>query len=48
MYFNIYGLLYARSCHQHVSTGIPAVLRVTFLYRNTKNTNVVNSVSITL
>jgi len=36
MHFGIYNAIYSQNSHQRVSTVIPAILRVTLLYKNTK------------
>jgi hypothetical protein len=36
MYFSIYNVIYSQNSHQQVSAVIPAILRVTLLYKNTK------------
>jgi len=36
MQFNIYDEFNSQNSHQHVSAGIPAILRVIILYKNTK------------
>jgi len=36
MQFNIYDEFYSQNSHQHVSAGIPAILRVMLLYKNAK------------
>jgi hypothetical protein len=45
MHFNIYDVYYSQNSHQHVSTGIPAILRVMFLMQEHKTTNVVKRVT---
>jgi len=39
MHFGIYDVFYSQNSHQNISAGIPAILRVTLLYKNAKNTN---------
>jgi len=36
MQFSIYDAFYSQLSHQHVSAGIPAIVRVTLLYKNRK------------
>jgi hypothetical protein len=42
MHFNVYDVLCSQCFHQHVSTGILAIFRVTLKLQESKRTNLVN------
>jgi hypothetical protein len=46
MLFNIYDVFYSQCSHQHVSAGIPDILRVVLILQESKRTTVVNCVTI--
>jgi hypothetical protein len=47
MHFDVYDVFYSLYSHQHISAAIAAIVRVTLLLQEYKDTNVVRCVTVT-